>query len=61
MMFTDYKTIEELNLADLERASAYAKDLSDGLKIVRTFPQGVTFLVRPVCPKPTNTAKKLAN
>lgn len=41
-MFADHDTIEQLNLADLERASAYAKDLSDGLKIVRTFPQGVT-------------------
>lgn len=41
-MFADYDTIEQLNLADLERASAYAKDLSNGLKIVRTFPQGVT-------------------
>ena len=41
-MFADNDTIEQLNLADLERASAYAKDLSDGLKIVRTFPQGVT-------------------
>lgn len=33
------KTLEE---ADFERARAYATDLLRGLKIVRTFPQGVT-------------------
>ena len=33
--------IKKLSIADLERANAYAKDLSQGLQIVRTFPQGV--------------------
>ena len=31
-----------INPDDLERSLAYAKDLSDGLKILRTFSQGVT-------------------
>ena len=36
------EVIEQLSIADLERASAYSKDLIMGLKIIRTFPQGVT-------------------
>lgn len=42
MLESAQKLIEELTIADLERAEAYAKDLGRGLKIVRTFPQGVT-------------------
>ncbi len=34
--------LAELQSADYDRAQAYAKDLLNGLKIVRTFPQGVT-------------------
>lgn len=34
--------LKKLNIADLERANAYAKDLGRGLQIVRSFPQGVT-------------------
>ena len=34
--------IKKLSIEDLERANAYAKDLLSGLKMVRTFPQGVT-------------------
>lgn len=34
--------MSSLEQADLDRARAYAKDLGQGLKIVRTFPQGVT-------------------
>ena len=36
------KMIAELESADYDRAQAYAKDLLSGLKIVRTYPQGVT-------------------
>lgn len=36
------KLLTELESADYDRAQAYAKDLLSGLKIVRTFPQGVT-------------------
>ena len=37
-----HKLLTELESADYDRAQAYAKDLLNGLKIVRTFPQGVT-------------------
>ena len=37
-----HKLLAELESADYDRAQAYAKDLLNGLKIVRTFPQGVT-------------------
>lgn len=38
----DEELLKELEAADVERAKAYANDLERGLKIVRTFPQGVT-------------------
>ena len=34
--------LRQMSIEDLERANAYAKDLMGGLKIVRSFPQGVT-------------------
>lgn len=42
MLKTEEELLKKLSIADLERASAYAKDLGRGLQIVRTFPQGVT-------------------
>lgn len=36
------QSVYELESADYDRAQSYAKDLISGLKIVRTFPQGVT-------------------
>ena len=36
------EALRELESADYDRAQAYAKDLLAGLKIVRTYPQGVT-------------------
>lgn len=41
-MFNDKELLKKLSIADLERANAYAKDLSQGLQIVRSFPSGVT-------------------
>lgn len=38
----DEEVLKELEAADVKRAKAYAKDLEEGLKIVRSFPQGVT-------------------
>lgn len=38
----DEKILSQLEAADVERAKAYANDLERGLKIVRTYPQGVT-------------------
>lgn len=40
--FVSDEALKKLNIADLERAQLYAKDLGSGLQIVRTFPQGVT-------------------
>lgn len=42
MLNEEKEILQRLNIADLERAEAYAKDLGRGLQIVRTFPQGVT-------------------
>lgn len=36
------EALRQLESADYDRAQAYAKDLLSGLKIVRTYPQGVT-------------------
>lgn len=42
MLPEDQEILKKLSIADIERAQAYAKDLVQGLQIVRTFPQGVT-------------------
>ena len=42
MLKTEEELLKKLSIADLERANAYAKDLGNGLQIVRSFPQGVT-------------------
>jgi len=42
MLPTEEEILKKLSIADLERANAYAKDLTMGLQIVRSFPQGVT-------------------
>jgi hypothetical protein len=42
VLSSEQELLKKLSLADLERASAYAKDLGSGLQIVRSFPQGVT-------------------
>lgn len=42
MLQTEEEILKKLSIADIERANAYAKDLIQGLQIVRSFPQGVT-------------------
>ena len=42
MLQEEQELLQKLSIADLERANAYAKDLGQGLQIVRSFPQGVT-------------------
>lgn len=42
MLPEEQELFKKLSIADLERAQAYAKDLGQGLKTLRTFPQGVT-------------------
>ena len=49
---------ESLEEADKERAQAYAKDLGRGLKIVRTFPQGVTVFGSARLPQENTYCKK---
>lgn len=42
MLKSQEELLRKMSIEDLERANAYAKDLIGGLKIVRSFPQGVT-------------------
>ena len=42
MLATDAELLKKLSIEDLEHANAYAKDLTMGLQIIRSFPQGVT-------------------
>lgn len=42
MLQVEADLLKKLNIADLERAEAYSKDLGNGLQIIRSFPQGVT-------------------
>lgn len=42
MFGIDEELLKKLSIEDLERANAYAKDLTMGLQIIRSFPQGVT-------------------
>ncbi len=42
MLQAEEELLKKISIEDLERASAYAKDLTRGLQIVRSFPQGVT-------------------
>ena len=42
MLKSQEELLRKMSIEDLERANAYAKDLISGLKIVRSFPQGVT-------------------
>jgi uncharacterized protein (TIGR00730 family) len=42
MLQNEEDLLKKLNIADLERAEAYSKDLGNGLQIIRSFPQGVT-------------------
>lgn len=42
MLKAELELLQKLSIADLERANAYAKDLTRGLQAVRSFPQGVT-------------------
>lgn len=42
MLKAEEELLKKLSIADLERANAYAKDLGQGLQMVRSFPQGVT-------------------
>lgn len=42
MLGSEEELIKKMTIEDLERINAYSKDLAAGLRMVRTFPQGVT-------------------
>ncbi len=54
----DDEILKQLESADVERAKAYANDLVRGLKIVRTFPQGVTIFGSARLPQNNKYCKK---
>lgn len=54
----DEAILKELEEADVERAKAYAKDLEEGLKKVRTYPQGVTIFGSARLSQETKYCKK---
>lgn len=58
MLKSEEELLKKLSIADLERASAYAKDLSRGLQIVRSFPQGVTVFGSARLPQNNKYCKK---
>ena len=59
MLKTEEELLKKLSIADLERADAYAKDLGQGLRIVRSFEQGVTIFGSARLPQ-NNSYCKLA-
>lgn len=46
--------LKKLSIADIERADAYAKDLLQGLRTIRSFPQGVTIFGSARLPQDEN-------
>lgn len=54
----DEEILKQLNEADVARAKAYANDLERGLKIVRTYPQGVTIFGSARLPQENKYCKK---
>ena len=42
MLSAEEELIKKMTIEDLERVNVYGKDLASGLKMVRSFPQGVT-------------------
>lgn len=54
----DEKILKQLEKADAARAKDYANDLVRGLKIVRTFPQGVTIFGSARLPQDNKYCKK---
>ncbi len=42
MLSQDQELLKKLSIKDLERTNAYLNDLTHGLELIRTFPQGVT-------------------
>lgn len=58
MFGIDEELLKKLSIEDLERANAYAKDLTMGLQIIRSFPQGVTIFGSARLPQDNKYCKK---
>ena len=54
----DQDVLQQLAKADVARAKAYAKDLAEGLKIVRTYPQGVKIFYLFLLPLDRKSSQK---
>lgn len=57
-LVSEQELLKKLSIADLERANAYAKDLGQGLQIVRQFPSGVTIFGSARLPQDSKYCKK---
>ena len=58
MFGSEQELLKKMSIADIERANAYAKDLGQGLRIVRSFPQGVTIFGSARLPQDDKYCKK---
>ncbi|MCR5832532.1 MAG: TIGR00730 family Rossman fold protein [Candidatus Saccharibacteria bacterium] len=64
MLPNEAEVLQRLSIADIERAQSYVKDLTRGLEIIRTFPQGVTVFGSARLPQDNKyciMARKLGN
>ena len=58
MLKGEEELLKKLTIEDLERVSAYGKDLTMGLQIIRSFPQGVTVFGSARLPQDNKYCKK---
>lgn len=61
MLPTEEDLIKKMSIEDLERINAYSKDLAAGLKMVRSFPQGVTIFGSARLPQDNKYCEMAAN
>lgn len=61
MLPTEEDLIKKMSIEDLERINAYSRDLAAGLKLVRTFPQGVTIFGSARLPQDNKYCEMAAN
>lgn len=58
MLQAEAEMLKKLSIADLERATDYMRDLTRGLQIIRSFPQGVTIFGSARLPQSNKYCKK---
>lgn len=61
MLPAEEDLIKQMSIEDLERINAYSKDLATGLKMVRSFPQGVTIFGSARLPQDNKYCEMAAN